>query len=92
MALAIIAKDPEAVEVYGIDWTKHMISGDSIATSQWTAPTGITIADQSFAGLTAKVKVSGGTRAQSYLVTNRITTTPGAETLELSLLVQIGDK
>lgn len=67
-------KDPAAVKDYSLDWTAWL-AGDSVATSQWAAQNGITVNTSAQVGAVMTVWLSGGTLGQSYLVTNRITTT-----------------
>ena len=72
------AKDPQAVLDYTIDWTKWLDEvSDTIATSTWTVPTGLTKVTESNTSKLATVWLSGGTVGTNYTVTNRITTAGG---------------
>lgn len=69
------AKDPDAVLDYQVDWTAWLADGETIASSQMLAGTGITVDSVSNTATTATVWLSGGTVGEAYEVTNRITTT-----------------
>ncbi len=69
-------KDPDAVLDYTLDWTPFL-SGDTILTSTWLVPTGITKDSDSKTSSTATVILSGGTARNTYIVTNRIVTVGG---------------
>ena len=71
-------KDPQAVLDYAIDWTKWLDEvGDSIETSTWIVPTGLTKVTETNTTKLATVWLSGGTVGENYTVTNRITTVGG---------------
>ena len=69
-------KDPSAVLEYINDWS-DWLNGDTIVTSTWTAPTGITKTSEANSTTTATVLLSGGTAGTSYVVVNRIVTAAG---------------
>lgn len=71
-------KDPNAVVDYSIDWATWL-GADTIATSTWTVPTGITTAASSNTTTTATLWLSGGTLGQRYLCTNHVVTAGGRE-------------
>jgi len=79
-------KDPDAVLDYSVNWVDWLPEGDAIATSTWTAETGITIDSDSNTSTAATVWLSGGTEGVRYSVTNHIVTDDGREddrTLEI---------
>lgn len=78
MAVASYTKDPDAVLDYELDWSEWLDT-DTIASSSWTADTGITIDSDTNTTTTATVWVSGGTVGERYEVTNHIVTTAGRE-------------
>jgi len=83
-------KDPNAVLDYAIDWTRWL-AGDQITTSEWLLPAGLTkIADTKTASSTT-VWLSGGTAGQSYIVTNRITTS-GGRTEDRSFTIRVEER
>jgi hypothetical protein len=83
-------KDPNAVLDYSVDWTRWL-NGDTIATSAWTVPAGLTKVSDTSTTKAATVWLSGGTIGQSYTVTNRITTA-GGRTEDRSFDVKIADR
>jgi hypothetical protein len=81
-------KDPDAVLDYGFDWSDWLAIGETIATSTWTVPTGITKDSSSNSTTATVVWMSGGTAGQTYELVNRIVTSAGrTEDRTISLLV-----
>jgi len=70
------AKDPDATLDYMIDWSDWLDS-DTISTSIWTVPSGITKDSDTNSTTTATIWLSGGTAGQSYKLVNRIVTACG---------------
>src|SRR5215212_5077290 len=70
-------KDPNSVELYTLDWTPHLGSGESITASTWTSPSGITVVDDDFTGTSTTLKLSGGTNGNEYYFTNHVVTAEG---------------
>ena len=69
-------KDPDAVVDYGIDWVRWL-AGDTILTSVWFLPSGIT-EDHATNTLSATtIWLAGGIIDTSPRLTNRITTALG---------------
>lgn len=63
---------------YSVNWMPWLDSGETIATSDWTASTGITLSRAAVVGSTmASVFAAGGVAGQSYVLTNTITTSAG---------------
>jgi len=90
--MALIIKDPAATLDYQRDWGPWLATvDDSIDTSTWTVPTGITKTDESNTTTTATVWLSGGTAGQSYSVTNRIVTA-GGRTDERSIQIDVRER
>jgi hypothetical protein len=83
-------KDPNAVLDYTIDWSTWL-EGDTISTSDWTVPTGLTEASDSNTTTTATVWLSGGTAGQEYTVTNRIVTA-GGRTEDRSIYIRVEER
>lgn len=88
--LGNLTKDPNAALDYAIDW-HAWLSGDTIATSTWTVPTGITKTSDTHDTTTATVWLSGGSVGQTYQLTNTITTA-GGRTDERTFQLTIQDK
>jgi len=85
-------KDPQAVLDYTIDWTKWLDEvGDSIATSTWIVPTGLTKVTETNTTKLATVWLSGGTAGTNYTVTNRIMTVAG-RTDDRSITIRVQER
>jgi hypothetical protein len=69
-------KDPSATLDYTLDWGAWLAS-DTIATSIWSVPTGLTLERSEFTQTQAIAWISGGVVGASYAVTNTITTVGG---------------
>ena len=83
-------KDPNAVLDYSVDWTKWL-AGDEIVTSDWTVPSGLTKVSDTKTTTKTTAWLSGGAAAQSYTVTNRITTT-GGRTEDRSFTLKVEER
>lgn len=83
-------KDPNAVLDYALDWTKWL-NGDTIATSEWTVPAGLTLNSHSNTTTRSTAWISGGSAGQSYTVANRITTA-GGRTEDRSFILAIAER
>lgn len=85
-----VTKDPNAILDYRFDWS-DWLNSDTIATSTWIAPDGITVQSESETTTAATVWLSGGTLSRSYELVNRIVTA-GGRTEDRTLIVHIQDK
>lgn len=85
-----VTKDPNAVLDYSIDWTVWLGS-DTISTSAWTVPSGLTKDSDSKTTLITTAWLSGGTAGTDYIVTNRIVTAAG-RTEDRSIAVYVRDR
>lgn len=83
-------KDPSAVLDYVIDWSSWLGS-DTISTSTWTVPTGITKNSDTKTNTTATIWLSGGTADVEYVLTNRIVTA-GGRTDDRSIKIAVLDR
>lgn len=83
-------KDPAAVLDFLVDWTAWL-AGDTITTSTWAVPTGITKDSDSKTATAAKVWLSGGTAGTDYRLTNHIVTA-GGRTDERTIRIQVREK
>jgi hypothetical protein len=72
-------KDPEAILDYYIQWSTWL-DGDTISTSEWTVPDGITEDSdaKTSAGLIT-IWLSGGALDANYQLVNHIVTAAGRE-------------
>ena len=76
---------------YTEDWSDWLGASDTISTSAWTVGAGLTGGAESNTTTTATIFLSGGTRNQSYVVTNQIDTVQ-LRTAERSFLIRVIDK
>lgn len=88
-------KDPDEVLDYAIDWQPRLNqddgSIDSIATSTWVVPAGLTQVTSTFSGQNTVLWLSSGSLGETYSVTNRITTA-GGRTMDQSVKLRIRAK
>ena len=73
-----IIKDPTARLPYSLDWG-DWIGIDTVATSTWTVPTGITKVSDTYGSKTTTIVLSGGTAGVNYVLENTITTAAGLQ-------------
>jgi len=86
-------KDPGAEKPYTLDWSEYLagLTGDTILTSTWAIPGGLTAPNPStFDDTTSTVWLGSGTAGTRYTVTNTITTVQGI-TDDRSILITIVD-
>ena len=74
--IIVYIKDPNAVLDYTLNWFEYL-DGDTISTSTWTVPAGITKNSESNTTTAATVWLSSGTDGTDYDVYNRIVTAAG---------------
>jgi hypothetical protein len=74
---------------YTFDWSGWMNAGDTIQSSSWSVPPGLTNLTSSSTPTTALIKLGGGTVGTSYVVTNTILTSVSGETKGASLTLKI---
>lgn len=74
--LFAVPKFPDALGQleYGLDWSEWLVEGDTIVSSVWLVPNGLTVVAQSQTSTTTTVWLKGGVNGQVYNVVNRITT------------------
>lgn len=97
MALNAFNKDPDATEWFGVDWTERLqgdqvFAADTIVSSDWIVPNGLTEEDDMWMTKAAGVKLSGGVMGTTYQVTNRITTAVNGETLDGTIEIIISEE
>jgi len=84
-------KDPSAELDYGFNWADRgwLAAGETITTSTWTVPAGLTQLTSGVSGGTVTtVWLSGGAAENDYMITNRIVTS-GGRTDERSLIIRV---
>lgn len=82
-------KDPNEVKDFAVDWSEYL-EGDTIETSTWILPSGVTEDDSTNTTTLATIFLAGGTDGAEYIIVNRIVTA-GGRTLEMPLKVTVGD-
>ena len=90
MSLLWPPKDPAETLDYDIDWSLRL-NGDSILTSEWSIPPGVslTILSNLFNPTMTKVFLSGGVLGQVYTLSNTIITVNGDTMVEsVQILMQ----
>lgn len=83
----VYEKDPSDVADYGRDWS-DLLEADTISSSTWTVPAGLTKDSQTNDTTTTTVWLSGGTALEDYVCVNRIVTA-GSRTFERSITIQV---
>lgn len=95
MSNRLFIKDPNAILDYSVDWSAWLISSttsaDTISTSTWIVPSGITQTTNSHTNTVATVWLSGGSADSTYELTNRITTA-GGRTDDRTILIKVQNK
>lgn len=87
MPLAWPNKDPDEVLDYVLDWSDRL-DGDTILSSTWEVPTGITKDSDSATGDKATIWLSGGALGDNYTLVNRVTTAAG-RTMDQSVKLKV---
>ena len=92
MALQLFPKDPDSKLNYTMDWVDWLATGETISTSTWVVPAGITQEGTSTNdNTTATIVVSGGTVGVQYPLVNRITTS-ASRTVDRTIIVLIVER
>lgn len=81
-------KDADATVDYNVNWGKKHLRGDTILTSDWDVPAGITKESDSHTSGITTIWLSGGTPGENYSLTNQITTAQG-RTLEQTIVIRV---
>jgi hypothetical protein len=90
MVLAWPNKDPDEILDYIVDWTARL-AGDTIISSVFTVPVGITQNSAAFTATKTTVWLSGGTLDSVYEVLNRVVTL-GGRTMDQTVKIRIRRK
>lgn len=91
MTNEVKTKTPTEAKRFEIIWAARLDAGETISTSTWVLPTGITDSGATITGgnITSAI-LSGGTAGVRYTVTNRVVTSAG-NTLESAFVVSVED-
>ena len=84
-------KDPDSKLEYGFDWSSWLASGETVSTSVWTVPAGITASAESTGTDSTKLTLAGGTAGTNYTVANKVTTTTG-QIVERSFVLMVEER
>ncbi len=90
MGLGSRVKDPNDVRIYQINWA-GFLEANTIVTSDWTVPAGLTSVASANTDTTTQIKLSGGTNGHAYRVYNTIVDS-NAETKRVSFIIQIANQ
>ena len=90
MALKWPFKDPNEVLDYSIDWSGRL-DDDTISSSVWFVPDGITNEDEEKSSTVTTLWLSGGTEPTTYSFLNRITTV-GGRVMDQTVTLEIKSK
>ena len=90
-------KDPDEVLAYTIDWQDSadpvLGTSETISTSTWTVPAGLTKDSDSKTNTTATVVLSGGTAEVKYQIANKIVTDSSpARTYERTVNLKVKER
>ncbi len=81
--MTFLLKHPDATLDYAVDWGADYLSGETLATSDWSIapvePGGLALSSSAFDLLVATATVSGGKAGTIYRLTNHVTTTDGRD-------------
>lgn len=83
-------KDPNATLDYGFNWL-DWLGSDTISTSTWIVPDGITKASDTNTTTTTTIWLSGGSAGQRYRLVNRIVTA-GGRTQDRSMQIPVEEQ
>lgn len=86
MSSYVFYKDPGELLDYVNDW-EDWLGTDTILTSTWDIPTGVTYSTDTFTTTTATIWVSGGSSDTVYTLTNTITTVGGRTAVRYIVLI-----
>ncbi|RLB94631.1 MAG: hypothetical protein DRH26_00755 [Deltaproteobacteria bacterium] len=70
-------KDPDALLDYGCNWAPWLGKGDTIKSSSWVVPEGITNEGDDHTDTRTTIWLSGGTDKTKYTLVNKIETEEG---------------
>lgn len=84
-------KTPGEVLDYAITWTDKLAHGDTIKTSTWIVPAGLTKTKDSLSADVCTIWLSGGKMNNRFTIINRVETVSG-RTVEQYVRLIIGAK
>lgn len=90
MSLTWPDKDPDEVLDYVVRWAARL-AGDTIDTSTWVVPAGLTKDSDTKTGTTTTIWLSGGTAGQEYSLVNRVVTA-GGRTMDQTITLTCAER
>ena len=84
-------KDPDSIIDYGVDWSAWLALDETILTSVWLVPAGLTSDSEAFTTTATAIFLSGGDVGTTYTLTNRIVTSEG-RTEDRSMFIECVEK
>ncbi len=84
-------KDSDALSDFSVDWSSWLATGETISTSEWTVPSGLTEGATTESSGVATVWLSGGAVGTTYRVSNKISTSE-SRVDERSFFVRVTDR
>jgi hypothetical protein len=81
-------KDPVDVEVFSVDWTEALESGETISSCAFTLQSGITLVRSYASGKISYGWISGGTLGTLYVAEATVTTSLGL-TYQKDLIIDV---
>ncbi len=91
MADNVFTKDPQDVLDYVLDWSDWLDTSETISTSTWTVPSGVTKDSDSKSSSETVIWLSGGTVYENYRLVNHIVTSLNREK-DQTIIIYIVDK
>jgi hypothetical protein len=83
-------KDPDSTEDFAFNWVIDL-DGDTITSSVFTLPDGMTEVSTANDDTTTQIFVSGGSAGRTYRITNRIVTS-GGRTLDKTIRIYVRER
>lgn len=84
----IIPKDPDSELNYVLDWGSWL-GAETIGSSEWDVPAGITMVSSVPTATTVPFRLSGGTAGVDYELINTITTTPSGQIAPRGVIIHV---
>jgi hypothetical protein len=84
----LAVKDPQDTVWYTVDWTEWLATGETVSSTAWTVPAGITQDAVTATSKTSLIKLSGGSPGVTYKIACKATTS-SSQVVERSFLVPV---
>ena len=87
----LAVKDPQDTVWYTVDWADWLDTGETVSSTDWTVPAGITQSAATATSTTSLIKLSGGTAGVTYKIACKATTS-ASQVVERSFLVPVKNR